>query len=406
MVTRRWTYHRRSPMGRGVVTHRLMGLSKARPNPDLVVADSGFVTWNLPDHRRAGFRKLRDIVRWGIHIRSSSVRVLTKEIEHRIGDLDSVRRLTNTEMFCALVVVTRDGRIVYEKYASDFSHDQLHCLQSISKTTTALIMGKLVHEGRIDLSKSVGSYIPEIGSGYAEATIQQVLDMDVLNDFTEDYSDPYCAVYLAEAAAGWRRPPDGEQAPTMRELLAGIKSEDVRNPSGECQYKSANTDVLGWLVERVSGRSLREYLVDIAEAAGIEHVMFMSTDREFFPLMSGGIAMTARDLARYGLLFVSGGAGVNGKLVGSKAFLDAARTNRGTRRSDGYHYSNQLVSNGRWVGHGGYGGQWMLADEASGAVVAFFSVLENASASDSDYNIDRIALADEIVGFLAPRDRS
>ena len=92
--------------------------------------------------------------------------------------------------------------------------------------------------------------------------------------------------------------------------------------------------------------------------------------------------------------------------MGSKAFLDAARTNRGTKRSDGYHYSNQLVSNGRWVGHGGYGGQWMLADEASGAVVAFFSVLENASASDGDYSIDRIALADEIVGFVAQRGHS
>jgi CubicO group peptidase (beta-lactamase class C family) len=187
----------------------------------------------------------------------------------------------------------------------------------------------------------------------------------------------------------------------MRELLAGIKSADIRNPSGECQYKSANTDVLGWVAERVSGRSLRAYLIEIAEAAGIEHVMFMSTDREFFPLMSGGIALTARDLARYTLLFVSGGTGINGRAVGSKAFLDAARTNRGTRRTDGYHYSNQLVSNGRWVGHGGYGGQWMLADERTGAAVAFYSVLENTSAVDPDYNRDRVALADEIVDFLA-----
>jgi CubicO group peptidase (beta-lactamase class C family) len=328
--------------------------------------------------------------------------VLPREIEYRIGDLDSVRRLTNTEMFCALVV-THDGKIVYEKYASDFSPDQLHCLQSISKTTVALIIGKLVAEGAIDVSRRVKHYLPEIGSGYADATIQQVLDMDVINDFSEDYSDPYCTVYLAEAAAGWRLPPAGEDAQTMRELLTGIKSDDVRNPSGECHYKSANTDVLGWVVERISGRSLRGYLVDIAEAAGIEHVMFMSTDRGFFPLMSGGIALTARDLARYAMLFVNGGVGVGGKVVGSKAFIDAARTNRGTKRPDGFHYSNQLVSNGRWVGHGGYGGQWMLADETAGATVAFFSVLENASAVDPDYNTDRIALADDIVSFLARR---
>ena len=377
------------------------GPSDTRPNPDLVVAGNGFVTWNLPDRRRDGFRRLRDIVRWGVSIRTPDVRVLTKEVDHRIGDLDSVRRLTGTEMFCALVVVTRDGKIVYEKYARDFSSHQLHCLQSISKTTMALIVGRLVEEGRIDLSTPVKQYLPEIGSGYAEATVQQVLDMDVMNDYTEDYSDPYSTVYLSEAAMGWRRPSAGQDVPTMREFLTGITSNDVRNPGGECHYKSANTDVLGWIVERQSGRSLREHLVDIAEAAGIEHAMFITTDREFTPIVDGGIALTARDLARYGLLFVNGGVGVNGRAVGSKAFLDAARTNRGTKRPDGFHYSNQLVSNGRWVGHGGYGGQWMLADERAGAVIAFFSVLENVSASDADYSRDRITLAEDIVDFLA-----
>ena len=45
----------------------------------------------------------------------------------------------------------------------------------------------------------------------------------------------------------------------------------------------------------------------------------------------------------------------------------------------------------------------MLADESAGAAVAFFSVLENASASDTDYNADRIAMADDIVNFIARR---
>ena len=67
-------------------------------------------------------------------------------------------------------------------------------------------------------------------------------------------------------------------------------------------------------------------------------------------------------------------------MVGNKAFLDAARTNRGTKRRDGFHSSNQLVSKGQWVGPVRYGGQWILVDESVGAVVAFFSALENASA--------------------------
>ena len=61
--------------------------SETQPNPDLVVAETGFVAWNEADRRRAAFRKLRDIVRWGITIRAPEVRMLGKEIEYRIGDL-------------------------------------------------------------------------------------------------------------------------------------------------------------------------------------------------------------------------------------------------------------------------------------------------------------------------------
>ena len=52
--------------------------SETQPNPDLALADTGFVAWNVPDRRRAAFRKLRDIVRWGITIRAPEVRMLRK----------------------------------------------------------------------------------------------------------------------------------------------------------------------------------------------------------------------------------------------------------------------------------------------------------------------------------------
>jgi len=42
-----------------------------------------------------------------------------------------------------------------------------------------LVVGQLVEQGVLDLSRSIAHYIPEIGSGYAGATLQQVLNMDV-----------------------------------------------------------------------------------------------------------------------------------------------------------------------------------------------------------------------------------
>jgi CubicO group peptidase (beta-lactamase class C family) len=375
---------------------------RSRLQTDLTVAENGYTTWNTPERRRATFRSLRDTCRYGITIRAPRVRELERDIDLRVGELPTVRQMTTARPFCALVVV-RDGAIVYEQYAADFPPEQLHTIMSISKTTMTLVVGKLVEEGRIDLGARVSEYLPEIGSGYAAATIQQVLDMDVVNAYSEDYTDPGSSAFEQEVSFGWRLPPEGQPEPTLREFLLGIRSDDVRNLSGETLYKSANTDVLGWIVERVSGRDLRDHLIEIAEAAGIEHTMFVSTDRAFTPMVNGGLSLSARDLARYGMLFTTGGAGVDGLRVGSRAFLDAAKTNRGTRRPDGTRYSNQVVTNGRWVAHGGYGGQWMAADERSGVVVAFFSVLENRSASDAAYSDARVRLGDEIITYLSER---
>ena len=119
-----------------------------------------------------------------------------------------------------------------------------------------LIFGRLVEEGLIDLSQKVKEYIPEIGSGYAEATIQQVLDMDVINNFDENYAASYefdpqdgapVGYNREEIALGWRLPPEGEREFGSREFAASLVSNDVTNPTGYMEYRSPNTDVLGWI---------------------------------------------------------------------------------------------------------------------------------------------------------------
>jgi len=79
---------RRTVSDRGVPSTGL----ETQPNPDLLVAETGFVAWNVPDRRRAAFRKLRDIVRWGISIRAPEVRVLKRTIQvELLGTVEPVR---------------------------------------------------------------------------------------------------------------------------------------------------------------------------------------------------------------------------------------------------------------------------------------------------------------------------
>ena len=383
------------------------GLTTVR-NPDLDVEAGNQANWNRPDKRRWGFHNLHRLSRYGLSLRATNVLPLTKVIDRRIGDLALVRQLTGSTMFSGMVVV-RDQTVFFEKYAADFGPDRPHSIQSISKTTMHLVCGRLVEDGLIDLAAKISDYLPEVGSGYAEATVQQVLDMNVINNFNEDYADPWhfnatpgatVGYGREEIAMGWRLQPDGEQPFSCRAFAAQLVSDDITNTTGMTQYKSPNTDIAGWIAERISGKSLRDHVLDIVEAAGIEGTFHISTDCDGVPVIAGGVSLTARDLARYGGLIARGGRGVSGEMVGSPAFLERTLKEQGQPRyedRDDLTYHNQLMTNGRWVSHGGYGGQYLLVDPASRTVIVFFSVLEDAEGYDASYYPDIIAMAEAIL---------
>lgn len=369
----------------------------SEPNPDLLVGADNKARWNQPDHRRHGFHNLYRLARYATSYRAGRVMSLHKRADLRIADMESVRRLTSLPWFSAMAVV-RGNDVLYERYAPDFGPDRPHSIQSISKTMLNLILGRLLDDGKIDLGRKVADYLPWIGSGYAGATLQQVMNMDVANDYSEDYSDSHSTVFAHEEAMALRLPAAAGREHSMRSFLATITSKDTTNRTGHADYKSANTDVLAMVVEAASGRPMRTYLADIADAAGIEGCLHMTTDREGFPTADGGVCVTARDLARYGSIFVRRGKGIDGQPIGSASLIERSLKGGVSMPAprDGLSYSNQTNTDGRWLGHGGYGGQYMIADLTSGVVGVFFSVLEDKDAYDANYYVPIIKMLSDI----------
>ena len=86
-------------------------------------------------------------------------------------------------------------------------------IMCVAQTTINLMVGRLVEEGRLDLSRKVSEIVPEMGDGYRDATLQQVLDMVVTNLFVEGYADDYLDASVAtgysrqEVGLGWRLAP-------------------------------------------------------------------------------------------------------------------------------------------------------------------------------------------------------
>ena len=76
------------------------------------------------------------------------------------------------------IVVLHKGRVVYERYMGALTPDKLHAAMSVTKSFTGTLAAMLVAEGKLDDKKLVIDYIPDLkNSGYADATVRQVLDM-------------------------------------------------------------------------------------------------------------------------------------------------------------------------------------------------------------------------------------
>ncbi len=373
-------------------------------NPSLVVKRDNKPKWYLPETRREGYRNLHKLNRYGLLYRSDYVLKLNKKYNSKISKISSVKNMVSHKYFCSLLV-GKNQDILYEKYASDFNETTPQTIMSITKMFVNLFIGELVEKKIIDLNKTVSEYLPNIGSGYASAKIQDVLDMNIVNSYTEDYNDPYTSSYLHEPVCGWRLPKDPNFKIGQEEFLnsiQAIKGVNLKNETEYSHYKSANTDVLGIIIEKVSGKKLKDWLLEAVEAAGFEDAMYMGTDRDSVPWISGGGCLISRDFLRYGLLFSRNGFGVKNRKIGSKNFLDVTLNNKGTKYmklspSKYLYYSNSTMKCDDWIGHSGLGGQFLAINMKNGLVASYFSVIDTVSGTDEDYKREMINMLNEIV---------
>ena len=373
-------------------------------NPELATVKDNKAVWNLPKTRRHGYRNLHKINRYGLFLRSDLVLKLKKKYKDTIYKKPLVKKMTKQKSFCSLIVGNKQN-IYFEKYAKDFPKNQPQTIMSITKMFVNLFVGELLNDKSINLDKKVSYYLPKIGSGYANAKVQDVLNMNVINAYTEDYTKAYSSSFLHEPVGGWRLPKSGDTHLSQESYLNTIKSKknkNLKNKSNSAFYKSANTDVIGLIVEKISGKSLRHWMLRAVEAAGFEDGLYIASDRYGMPWISGGGCLITRDFLRMGLLFARKGKGVGNRKIGSSSFLNRTLNNVGPKymnlsNNKYLYYSNSTMVSGNMIGHSGYGGQFLAVNLKTGNVAAFFSVLETKSATKESYKVDMINMLIDLV---------
>ena len=87
------------------------------------------------------------------------------------------------------ICVLRYGEIVMEHYRNGLQAHRPHILMSVSKSITALVIGILVEQGKLDPAAGITHLIPEVeGSAFGDCTLQHLLDMTAGVDFKLAYS--------------------------------------------------------------------------------------------------------------------------------------------------------------------------------------------------------------------------
>ena len=98
---------------------------------------------------------------------------------------------------------------------------------------------------------------------------------------------------------GSPRPPGYQGPQTFDEFLKTVKKDDEHG--GPFAYKTVNSDALGWVIRRVTGKSVGENLSErIWSKLGMEQDAYFTVDSVGNEFAGGGLNAGLRDLARFG----------------------------------------------------------------------------------------------------------
>lgn len=303
------------------------------------------------------------------------------------------------------LVILHRGRIAFEHYTNGMTAETPHILMSVSKSLLGLLAGAMVERGTLDPAQLVTDIIPEVaGTAYDDATIRHLLDMRVGIDFNEDYLATSGPIIAYRKSTNWNPLEPGEAPSDLRSFFSQLKQKSGPQ-DGPINYVSPNCDLLGWVMERVSGCRYSDLMSELLwQPLGAAHSAYITVDRLGAPRCAGGMCTTTRDLARVGQMIVHGGNNV----IPESWLNDLAQNGdqnawQNSSMAQDFPASDIRYRSQWYAQHGsspllfGFGihGQYLFVDRRNDMVVAKFS------SQPLPIDVDQIALTMRAVAQIA-----
>jgi len=258
-----------------------LGLAPASKTPDLmpfhyiVAAPSTFAPW------KDGAKEEIGQVTWN----------------GKKQDFEIFLKETNTNAF----IIIRNGKITYEQYWNGKTQSTVLPSYSVAKTMTSLLIGQLIDEGKIKESDTFISILPKFkaNSSFDKVTIKDLLDMNSGIGVSDNYPT---------GPSGWGVAIAQMYATTDMNWFLMHNRKMKEEPGTFPEYRSVNTQMLGMIIQKVTGRSLAEEFTDrVWQKVGADYDATWNVDsaaghEKAFCCFNA----TARDYARVGQALMSG----------------------------------------------------------------------------------------------------
>lgn len=264
------------------------------------------------------------------------------------------------------LLAMKDGEIRYEKYFLDTGPDDRRISWSIAKSYLSALFGVLLDEGAIEsIDDPVTKYAPQlVGSAYDGVSIRNVLNMASGVRFDEDYME-----YDSDINQMGRIVALGG---TLDDFTASFVDR-IAEPGEKWAYVSIDTHALGMVIRGATGRSIADLMSEkIIAPLGQERDGLYITDGSGAAFVLGGLNLTTRDYARFGLMIEQDGRWNGQQIVPADWIAAATAPSAPTAPGQtGYGYQwwvPEGAPEGEFFARGIYG-QYLYIDQTRDVVI-------------------------------------
>lgn len=317
--------------------------------------------WDRPPWNRWSFQHVRELLPTAEVWRGTGAESVFTQLPQDLGSItferwkgtqSTIESFLDDSYTDGFLVLQR-GRIISERYFNDMSERTLHLSQSVAKSVTGTAAGCLIAQGVLDPAAPITHYLPELAStAYQGASLRHVLDMTSGVRFSEEYTDPFSEIGQADVASGWKPAPAGAQKfpDHMWELILSLTTRE-RQHGERFVYRSIETDVLAFCMERATGKRLPQLISELLwQPMGAAESACFTVDPAGYALANGGLNSTLRDYARFGSLYLNDGH-FNGRQIVPTSWIRATQTGDHALFGDPYTLTspNGAYRNQFWI---------------------------------------------------------